>query len=115
MAVTPKKIIPGIQIPNAVVATPGLYAAPANTKTIIKKLTFTNNDTVARTVTVHLVASGGTGGATNIITKAYPIGPGATYEAFEAEGQVLQVGDFITAFADVASMVTCHGSGVEVQ
>ena len=114
MSVTPKKIIPGIQIPNAVAATPGLYVAPANTKTIIKKLTFTNNDTVAHTVTVHLVASGGTGGVTNIITKAFPVGPGICYEAFEAEGQVLMTGDFITAFADAASMVTCHGSGVEV-
>lgn len=115
MAVTPKKIIPGIQIPNAVATTPGLYAVPANTKTVIKKLTFTNNDTVARLVTLHLVASGGTGGVTNIITKAFPIGPGLTYEAFEAEGHVMQTGDFITAFSDAASMVTCHGSGVEAQ
>lgn len=114
MAVTPKKIVPGIQLPNAAAASPGLYACPANTKTLIKKATFTNNDATARTVTIHLVASGGTAGVTNIVTKAAVIAAGATYEAFEIEGHILQPGDFITAFADAASMVTCHISAVEI-
>lgn len=113
MSVTPKKIIPGVQIPNAAATTPGLYAAPALTKCQIKKLTFTNNDASAHTVTIHLVASGGTAGVTNTVTKAVSIAAGGVYEAFEAEGHILQPGDFITAFADAATQVTCHGSGVE--
>lgn len=115
MAVTIKTIIPGVQIPAAAAASPGLYICPVNTKTVIKKLTFTNNDTVARLLTVHLVPSAGTAGVTNILTKAAPIGPGMTYECFEAEGHALPAGGFITAFSDAASMVTCHGSGIEVQ
>ncbi len=114
MSVTPKRLFEGVQIPNAAAATPGLYACPANTKTIIKKLTFTNVDTSAHTVTVHLVASGGSASNSNMVTKAFPVGPGITYEAFECEGHVLSPGDFITAFADAASVVTAHGSGVEV-
>lgn len=114
MAVIPKKIIPGVQIPAAAAASPGLYACPANTKTLLKKLTFTNDDASARVVTVHLVASGGAAGSSNLVTKSVSIAAGATYEAFEAEGHVLMAGDFITAFSDVAAKVTCHGSGVEV-
>lgn len=114
MAVTPKKLVPGIQIPNAAAATPGLYVCPANTKTLIKKVTFTNNDASARLVTVHLVASGGSASASNIVTKAISIAAGATYEAFEAEGHIMHPGDFITAFSDAASQVTAHISGVEI-
>lgn len=114
MSVTLSKIIQGVQLPNAAAASPGLYACPANTKVQIKKLTFTNNDSSAHTVTIHIVASAGTAGVTNIITKAASIAAGATYEAFEVEGHVLQPTDFITAFADAASQVTCHGSGIVV-
>lgn len=114
MAVTPKKIIQGTLLPNAAAASPGLYACPANTKCLLKKLTFTNNDASARTVTVHLVASGGSASTSNILTKTVSIAAGATYEAFEAEGHILGPGDFITAFADTAALVACHGSAVEI-
>lgn len=114
MAVQPRKIIQGTQIPNAAAATPGLYACPANEKVLIKKLTFTNDDSSTRLLTIHLVASGGTAAASNLVTKSVSIPAGGTYEAFEAEGHILQAGDFITAFSDVAAKVTCHGSGVSL-
>lgn len=111
MSVTAKKIIPGSQL-TAAAAT--YYTAPANTRTKISKLTFTNNDTVARTITLYLVPSGGSAGVTNLLTKAAPVGPGAVYEAFEAEGHVLQPGDTIQALADSASQVTIQASGLEI-
>lgn len=114
MAVTPRKIIQGTQLPSAAAATPGLYACPANEKVLIKKLTFTNDDASTRTVTIHLVASGGTASASNLLTKAASIAAGGTYEAFEAEGHILQAGDFITAFSDAVGKVTVHGSGVSL-
>lgn len=114
MAVTAKKLVQGTLLPNAAAASPGLYACPASTKTLIKKLTFTNNDASTHTVTIHLVASGGSASTSNILTKAVAIAAGATYEAFEAEGHILGAGDFITAFADAASQVACHCSGVEI-
>lgn len=113
MSVSPKKAITA-QLPNAIAASPGLYVAPVNTRSIVKKLTFTNTDTVPRLLTVHLVPSGSSGSAANILTKAFPIGAGMTYECFEAAGHVLMPGDFITAFSDVASVVTCQGSVVDV-
>jgi len=111
MSVTPKKIIAGSQL-TASAAT--YYTAPANTRTKITKLTFTNSDTVARTVTLYLVPSGGSAGVTNLLVKAFPVGPGATYEAYEAEGHVLMTGDFIQALADSAGQVTIQASGLEI-
>ena len=110
MSVTPKKIIPGSQLTN-VVAT--YYTCPANTKCLVKKLTFTNNDTSARSVTLYLVPSGGTAGVTNLLTKAQSIVAGGVYEAFEASGHVLMPGDTIQALADTGAMVTIQGSGSE--
>jgi len=90
------------------------YTAPANTHTILKKLTFTNTDTVARTITVYLVPSAGSASATNTLTSAQTIAPGATYECFEGEGHVLNPGDFLQALASTATVVNIQGSGVEI-
>lgn len=114
MLVTPVCLFEGTALPNAAAATPGLYASPANTRTVIKSFSVTNTDTVARLVTVHLVASGGAASAANMIAKAEPVGPGQTYHVSQAVGQVLEAGDFITAFADVAAVVAARASGVKV-
>ena len=111
MTATPKKIIPGSLL-TASAAT--YYTAPTNTRTLIKKVTFTNNDTVARTVTLYLVPLGGTASTSNILIKAAPVGPSVTYEGFEVEGQVLEPGGFIQALADSAGQVTLQASGVEI-
>ena len=111
MSATPKRFVEGGQL-TASAAT--YYTCPSNTKALIKKLTFTNNDTSARTVTVYLVPSAGTAGVTNILTKAASIAAGATYEAFEAEGHILTAGATLQALADVTSMVTINASGVEI-
>lgn len=113
MAVIPKKFIDGVQLPNAAAASPGLYAAGTNEKLLIKKLTFTNTDASARQLMIHLVSSGGTASASNMLTSSTVVIPaGAVYEAFEAVGHLIAAGGFITAFSDVAGKVTCHGTGV---
>lgn len=111
MSVTPKAIT-GAQL----TASAATYYGPvaANTKAIPKKLTFTNTDTSARTVTVYLVPSGGTAGTTNILISARSIGAGETYDCFEVVGQVLLTGGFIQALADVAAKVTINGAVAEV-
>lgn len=111
MTATPKKLIPGSQL-TASVAT--YYTAPTNTKTLVKKLTLTNNDTSARSVTIYLVPSGGSSGVTNILSNAVAVAPLSTYEAFEAEGHIVPAGGTIQAFADVAAKVTIQASGVEI-
>ncbi len=90
------------------------YTVPANTKSVIKKLTFTNTDTVARTVTVYLVPSAGTAGVTNILVSARAIAAGDTYDCTEALGQTLLPAGFIQALADVGSKVTIQGAVAEV-
>ena len=111
MSVTPKKAIVPAQI-TAAAAT--YYTVPANLRSIVKKLTFTNSTAIARAVTVYLVPSGGTAGVTNILISARIVGPGETYECFEAQGHVLNTGDFIQAFADLTATITIMGSVAEV-
>ncbi len=72
MSIKPNNIV-AAQLTNAAAT---YYTAPANTKVVLKKLTFTNTDTVARTVTVYLVPSGGTAGVTNILVSARAIAAG---------------------------------------
>lgn len=110
MSVTPRTIT-AAQL-TATAAT--YYTAPANTKSIIKKLTFTNTDSSARTVTVYLVPAAGTAGVTNILISAQSIGAGECWECYPASGQVLQALGFIQALADVTSKVTIQGSVAEV-
>jgi hypothetical protein len=114
MAFNARKLVQGTQLPAAAAATPGLYACPANEKVMLRKATFTNDDTSTRLLTIHLVASGGTAAASNLVTKSISIPAGGTYEAFEIEGHILETGDFITAFSDVANKVTCHVSGASL-
>lgn len=113
MSISPVNLFEGTLLPNAVATTPGLFASPANTRTRIGAFSVTNTDTVARLLTVHLVASGGTASAANMIAKAEPIGPGQTYHVFQAIGQVLEAGDFITAFGDAASVLAARASGLK--
>jgi hypothetical protein len=110
MSVTPRTIT-AAQLTTAAAV---YYTAPANTKSLIKKLTFTNTTTGALTVTVYLVPNGGTPGATNILISAQPIAAGETWECFAAEGQVLQVGGTLQALASAATSITIQGAIAEV-
>lgn len=111
MAVTAKKLFtPALLTASAAT----YYTVPANNRTIIKKLTFTNNDAVARAVTVYLVTYTTTADTSNILIKTHSIGAGQTYECYEAEGHTLNDGDFIQALADSAGVVNIQCSGVEI-
>jgi len=114
MLVTPVCLIEGTLLPNAAAVTPGLYASPANTRTIIKSCSITNTDTVARVFTFHIVPAGSAASSGNMIAKTEPVGPGQTYFVNQAVGHVLETGDFITAFADAASVMALRCSGVKV-
>ena len=87
---------------------------PAATKAIIDKFTATNNDASPRTVTVNLVASGGSPGASNRITSALSIPAGASVDLPEMKNHVLETGAFISVVASVATMVVIRASGREV-
>ena len=110
MSVTPKTIT-AAQV--AATATT-YYTAPANTRSIIKKLTFTNTTAGALTVTVYLVPSGGTASATNTLVSAQSIGAGECWECYPAAGQVLQAAGFLQALASAATSIAIQGAVAEV-
>ena len=110
MSVTPKTIVPAQLATTATT----YYTAPANVRSIIRKVTFTNPTAGAVTVTVYLVPSGGAAGATNVLVSAMSVGAGETFECFEAQGQVLQAGGLLQALCSAASSLTILGAVAEV-
>ena len=110
MSVTPKTITAAQLTASAAT----YYTAPANTRSIIKKLTFTNTSGGALTVTVYLVPSGGTASATNTLVSAQSIGAGECWECYPAQGQVLQTGGTLQANASAATSITIQGAVAEV-
>lgn len=107
--VTPKRIIAGSQL-TASVAT--YYTCKANTKCTIKNLSFSNTTDTARTVTVNLVASGGSATASNQLVTTHTIPAYSEWPCGIASGHVLEAGGTIQAVADSASAVTIIGSGL---
>lgn len=111
MTVTAKALI------NAKYAASSLtteYTTPALTKTIIDKFTATNTDSSSRTVSVHLVPSGGAADATNRVTSLLAIDIDESVELPELKNHILNAGDFISVVASVASKVVIRASGREV-
>lgn len=83
-------------------------------RTIIDKFTATNTDAAAVTLTVYIVPSGQTAGATYTVISAKSIAAGATADLSELQNQILNSGDFISVFASTASKLVIRMSGREV-
>ena len=83
--------------------TPGVLFS-ANGNTAVKQVLLTNNDSVSRKATIHLVPTGD--GPTNqnriIIDEDIPAG-----KTFSLEGIILGDGDSVQGQSDVASMIGC--------
>ena len=104
----PKRLVNGSQL-TASAAT--YYTTPANSLTTIAAMTVTNTTGTARTLTVHLVPSGGTADATNCICSARVVAIGETYNVSGAIGQTLDAAGTIQALADVTTALTMVASG----
>lgn len=86
------------------------YTAPTGTRTIIDK--FTAYSPAGGTLTVNLVASGGSADASNIkLVKT--LAANETYTCPEIVGQILNPGDFISTLPGGASTVVIRISGRE--
>lgn len=114
MTVRAIPIVRNLQLPAT--AAPQ-FTAPANATTIIKRAVFTNTSAGARTVTAHVVPSGGSlSNATMLINGqalAIPPGAGSSYVSPELAGVVLQPGDTLQCFADAATDVTLNVNGIQ--
>lgn len=110
--ITPKTLVQGVLLAAAAPATPGLYAVPALKSATIRHMRVVNTDSAIRTVTVHLVASGGTPEAKNKILGPVALDPNETL--IDDSILVLEAGDFISAFASVANVIAFRADGFEV-
>ena len=111
MTVLARTLVPALQLTNADVTQ---YTVPANTRTIIDKMTATNTTGGAVTLTVNLVTSAGAAGAANTIISAQSIAGGTAYVCPECVNHVLNPGDFISAKASAGASLTYRVSGREV-
>lgn len=85
-----------------------------NCTAVIDKFTATNISGSNATISVHIVASGGAAGNTNLIIDARQIAPGESYTCPEVVGHTLDNGSFISTIAGTASAITIRASGHEI-
>lgn len=110
MSVIVKNIIPRKQAENSQTAQ---YTA-VNCKTLIDKFTVTNTSASNVTLSVNLVANGGSAGDSNLVLKARTILPAETYTCPELVGQSLEAGGFISTIASAATSLTISATGREI-
>jgi len=110
MGVTVRVLIPAKQAENSQTTQ---YTA-TNVKAMIDKFTATNTSAANVTLSVNLVASGGSASAANLIVDARTIAPDETYTFPELMGQVLEAGGFISTIASAATSLTIRASGREI-
>lgn len=110
MTVTAKNLVEGRSVPDV---DTNVYTAPSNTTTIVDKVTTANYDTVARVVTIGIVASGNTISDIYYIAKR-TLAAKETYIWPEVVGQILNTGDYITVIASQANSVNLRISGREI-
>lgn len=111
MTVTPKVLIAAKQAENAQTTQ---YSTPASTKAIIDKFTVTNTSATAASLSVNLVTTGESPGASNLILDTRVIAPHECYSCPELTGQGLEAGGYISTLASAASALTIRCSGREV-
>lgn len=105
--VTPKQIIAPTVLTNAAAI---YYTVPANTTTIIKKLTFANTTAGAVTVTVYFSGSDDA----HTVRKTRTLAALETWECYEAENHSLPAAATIQAICSANTSVTVIGSGLEI-
>jgi hypothetical protein len=110
MAVSVKVLVPAKFAENTQTTQ---YTATGLTA-IIDKFTATNVTGTAATISVNLVTVSGSAGNINLITKTKTLQASEVYTFPELVGQVLGVGDFISAVAGTASAINIRVSGREV-
>jgi hypothetical protein len=83
-----------------------LYTVAAGKAVIVKKMVLTNTSASPVIVTVNVVKSGGSVGASNEVIHAFSLEAADTYIVGEVEGAALNEGDSIRVNAAAAASVT---------
>lgn len=108
--ITPIAMVQNLLLPNAAAVQ---YTCPVNSRVVIRHVTFTNDDTGARTVSAHIVPSGGSVSAATLVMDVQSISSKATYVSPELSGVVLNAGDTLQCFADTGAKVAMNASGIQ--
>lgn len=110
MSVTAKCLVNAQYVPNADTL---LYTA-TSVRTIIDKFTVTNTDSGSLTITIYLVPTGQSVGASYKVVSAFSISAGATQDFTSLQNHILNSGDTIYANASSASKMVARVSGREI-
>ena len=109
MSSTYKRLIDGGYVPAV---TGAGYTATA--RTVIHKMTFTNKEATAATVTIYLVPSGSSASNAYAVANQHSIASEETWSCPDVEGHVLDTGDTIEYFCNTPTAVAVVCSGVEI-
>lgn len=90
-----------------------LYTVPANTMARLSSVTFTNQTTTPRKVSVYLVPEGGAATTSNRVLAPYVIGSEETWTCPHLNHN-LSSGAQLMALADAADAVSVYASAVEM-
>ena len=112
MARTPKNYAVDTQLSTS--ATDIVPAAPSNTTSNVRKMSFFNSSSSTnRLVTIHVVEASGTADTGNtIIEKSIP--PRKTWNVIELQGETLEAGMKVQATQDAGTDVNANCSGYDI-
>lgn len=110
MASTLRELIPATQLTSSLAT----YYTASKVAARVDNFTVTNTDSGAHTMSVHVVAAGGSASAANRIISTKSIAAGDAYNCPEMIGKVIPNGSFIQAVADTGAVLTISASGIEV-
>lgn len=89
-----------------------LYTVPASTTTTVKTILLSNYTSTDRSVTLHLVPSGGSAAAGNKILGEVTVTANTTTTIDTAI--VMPTGAFLSGLASATTSINVHISGVEI-
>jgi len=104
----PKRLIDGAVLTASAAV---YFTVPPNSMVTISACSVTNTTAIPQTLTMHLVPSGGTAGASNVVCSGRTVAPGETFNPPGAIAQTLHAGGTIQALSDAASALTLVASG----
>ncbi|RLC34305.1 MAG: hypothetical protein DRZ76_02925 [Candidatus Nealsonbacteria bacterium] len=107
----PKAMVDGVPITDTQTT---YYTTPANTRSLIKKATFTNDDASPVTISINVVRSGESVGYANAITKTKTLAAGETWSCADIENHIMEASGFISMVASVTLKIGCRITGFEI-
>jgi hypothetical protein len=113
MAVRIKRLWNSLELSDSL---PGTAVFTAAAYVMFTRVTVANSDSAARTFSAFIVRSGQAGSLDDVelLIKDKSVAPAETFALEDLEGHVLNPGDSLYMPASAASVLTAHGSGIEV-